>query len=43
MALVIATAMLIGVGFADMPVASADAASVAQCNADTYPTGAVYE
>lgn len=40
MALVIAAATLIVFGFVEVPVASAATASVAQCNADTYPTGA---
>ena len=43
MAFVIATAMLIAIGFVAVPVASAATASFAQCNADTYPTGAGYE
>jgi hypothetical protein len=43
MAFAIASAMSIFVGFVEVPVASADTASVAQCNADTYPTGAGYQ
>ena len=43
MAFLIATTMVIFVGFVEVPVASAATASVAQCNADTYPTGAGFE
>src|ERR1700728_1742945 len=42
-ALVIVTATLIVTGIVEVPAASAAVASVAQCNADTYPTGAGYQ